>query len=185
MANTGDLAKLTIFIVACFIGFATGTSWGTIGIMRPWSALCLTGRPRLICCPSVWPLPAPAAYCGDHLSPSPIPPLWLPLVHCYHLNHVSPRSPTASPWLPFPSSSFIIAGLVQNVVICMIIAIALMIVTLFVIKAIVAKSTLVFSGNGRGRQGSCQVSYTPPNKRKPPLGLSFSISMSVYRYKCR
>ena len=38
MANTGDLAKFlpaVIFIVACFIGFATGTSWGTIGIMVP------------------------------------------------------------------------------------------------------------------------------------------------------
>ena len=38
MANTGSLAKFlpaVIFIVACFIGFATGTSWGTIGIMVP------------------------------------------------------------------------------------------------------------------------------------------------------
>ena len=38
MEGTGSLAKFlpaVIFIVACFIGFATGTSWGTIGIMVP------------------------------------------------------------------------------------------------------------------------------------------------------
>ena len=38
MAGTGSLAKFlpaVIYIVACFIGFATGTSWGTIGIMVP------------------------------------------------------------------------------------------------------------------------------------------------------
>ncbi|MFR5386803.1 MAG: Na+/H+ antiporter NhaC family protein [Oscillospiraceae bacterium] len=49
MANTGSLAKVpaaVIFIVACFIGFATGTSWVPSASWSRWSAPCLTGIPR-------------------------------------------------------------------------------------------------------------------------------------------
>ena len=143
MANTGDLAKFlpaVIFIVACFIGFATGTSWGTIGIMVP-----------LVCAVFDWTtqvdllsigLAASCAggVCGDHLSPISDTTIMASAgAHCYHLNHVSTQIPYGVTVAAVSFVSFIIAGLVQNVVICMIIAIALMIVTLFVIKAIVAK----------------------------------------------
>ena len=143
MANTGDLAKFlpaVIFIVACFIGFATGTSWGTIGIMVP-----------LVCAVFDWTtqvdllsigLAASCAggVCGDHLSPISDTTIMASAgAHCYHLNHVSTQIPYGVTVAAVSFASFIIAGLVQNVVICMIIAIALMIVTLFVIKAVVAK----------------------------------------------
>ena len=143
MANTGDLAKFlpaVIFIVACFIGFATGTSWGTIGIMVP-----------LVCAVFDWTtqvdllsigLAASCAggVCGDHLSPISDTTIMASAgAHCYHLNHVSTQIPYGITVAAVSFVSFIIAGLVQNVVICMIIAIALMIVTLFVIKAVVAK----------------------------------------------
>ena len=143
MANTGDLAKFlpaVIFIVACFIGFATGTSWGTIGIMVP-----------LVCAVFDWTtqvellsigLAASCAggVCGDHLSPISDTTIMASAgAHCYHLNHVSTQIPYGVTVAAVSFVSFIIAGLVQNVVVCMIIAIALMIVTLFVIKAVVAK----------------------------------------------
>ena len=143
MANTGNLAKFlpaVIFIVACFIGFATGTSWGTIGIMVP-----------LVCAVFDWTtqvdllsigLAASCAggVCGDHLSPISDTTIMASAgAHCYHLNHVSTQIPYGVTVAAVSFVSFIIAGLVQNVVICMIIAIALMIVTLFVIKAVVAK----------------------------------------------
>ncbi len=143
MANTGELAKFlpaVIFIVACFIGFATGTSWGTIGIMVP-----------LVCAVFDWTtqvdllsigLAASCAggVCGDHLSPISDTTIMASAgAHCYHLNHVSTQIPYGVTVAAVSFVSFIIAGLVQNVVICMIIAIALMIVTLFVIKAVVAK----------------------------------------------
>ena len=129
-----------IFIVACFIGFATGTSWGTIGIMVP-----------LVCAVFDWTtqvdllsigLAASCAggVCGDHLSPISDTTIMASAgAHCYHLNHVSTQIPYGITVAAVSFVSFIIAGLVQNVVICMIIAIALMIVTLFVIKAVVAK----------------------------------------------
>ena len=128
------------FIVACFIGFATGTSWGTIGIMVP-----------LVCAVFDWTtqvdllsigLAASCAggVCGDHLSPISDTTIMASAgAHCYHLNHVSTQIPYGITVAAVSFVSFIIAGLVQNVVICMIIAIALMIVTLFVIKAVVAK----------------------------------------------
>ena len=143
MANTGDLAKFlpaVIFIVACFIGFATGTSWGTIGIMVP-----------LVCAVFDWTtqvdllsigLAASCAggVCGDHLSPISDTTIMASAgAHCYHLNHVSTQLPYGVTVAAVSFVSYIIAGLVQNVVICMIIAIALLVVTLFVIKAIVAK----------------------------------------------
>ena len=143
MANTGDLAKFlpaVIFLIACFIGFATGTSWGTIGIMVP-----------LVCAVFDWTtqvdllsigLAASCAggVCGDHLSPISDTTIMASAgAHCYHLNHVSTQIPYGVTVAAVSFVSFIIAGLVQNVVICMIIAIALMIVTLFVIKAVVAK----------------------------------------------
>ncbi len=143
MANTGDLAKFlpaVIFIVACFIGFATGTSWGTIGIMVP-----------LVCAVFDWTtqvdllsigLAASCAggVCGDHLSPISDTTIMASAgAHCYHLNHVSTQIPYGVTVAAVSFVSFLIAGLVQNVVICMIIAIALLVVTLFVIKAIVAK----------------------------------------------
>ena len=143
MANTGDLAKFlpaVIFIVACFIGFATGTSWGTIGIMVP-----------LVCAVFDWTtqvdllsigLAASCAggVCGDHLSPISDTTIMASAgAHCYHLNHVSTQIPYGVTVAAVSFVSFIIAGLVQNVVICMIIAVVLMVVTLFVIKAVVAK----------------------------------------------
>ena len=143
MANTGDLAKFlpaVIFIVACFIGFATGTSWGTIGIMVP-----------LVCAVFDWTaqvellsigLAASCAggVCGDHLSPISDTTIMASAgAHCYHLNHVSTQLPYGVTVAAVSFVSYIIAGLVQNVVVCMIIAIALLVVTLFVIKAIVAK----------------------------------------------
>ena len=124
----------------CFIGFATGTSWGTIGIMVP-----------LVCAVFDWydqstllsiGLAASCAggVCGDHLSPISDTTIMASAgAHCFHLNHVSTQIPYGVTVAAVSFVSFIIAGLVQNVVVCMIIAVALMIGTLLVIKAVTAK----------------------------------------------
>ena len=143
MEGTGSLAKFlpaVIFIVACFIGFATGTSWGTIGIMVP-----------LVCAVFDWTdqstllsigLAASCAggVCGDHLSPISDTTIMASAgAHCFHLNHVATQIPYGVTVAAVSFVSFIIAGLVQSVVVCMIIAIVLMIGTLLVIRAITAK----------------------------------------------
>gem|GEM_PF-2158638 len=59
--------------------------------------------------------------------------------HCFHLNHVATQLPYGITVAAVSFVSFIIAGLVQSAVVCMIIAIVLMIATLLVIKAVTAK----------------------------------------------
>ena len=59
--------------------------------------------------------------------------------HCFHLNHVFTQLPYALTVAGVTFVSFILAGLIQNVVICLIIAAALMVATLLVIRAIISK----------------------------------------------
>ena len=143
MANTGSLANFlpaVIFIIACFIGFATGTSWGTIGIMVPLVCAVFDWTDQLTLLSIGIAASCAGGVCGDHLSPISDTTIMASAgAHCYHLNHVSTQIPYGVTVAAVSFVSYIIAGLVQNVVICMIIAIALLVVTLFVIKAIVSK----------------------------------------------
>lgn len=145
MSGAGSLMKFlpaVIFIIGCFIGFATGTSWGTIGIMAPivvnvfnyddpsLRTLCVIGL-AAACAGGV---------CGDHCSPISDTTIMASAgAHCFHLNHVFTQLPYAITVACVSFVSFILAGLIQNVVINLIIAVVLMVATLFVIKAIVAK----------------------------------------------
>ena len=143
MANTGSLAKFlpaVIFIVACFIGFATGTSWGTIGIMVPLVCAVFDWDTQMTLLSVGLAASCAGGVCGDHLSPISDTTIMASAgAHCFHLNHVSTQIPYGVTVAAVSFVSFIIAGLVQNVVVCMIIAVALMIGTLLVIRAIVAK----------------------------------------------
>ena len=143
MANTGNLAKFlpaVIFIVACFIGFATGTSWGTIGIMVPLVCAVFNWDTQIQLLSIGLAASCAGGVCGDHLSPISDTTIMASAgAHCYHLNHVSTQIPYGATVAAVSFVSFIIAGVVQNAVICMIIAIVLMVATLLVIKAIVSK----------------------------------------------
>ena len=143
MANTGSLAKFlpaVIFIVACFIGFATGTSWGTIGIMVPLVCAVFNWDTQMTLLSVGLAASCAGGVCGDHLSPISDTTIMASAgAHCFHLNHVSTQIPYGVTVAAVSFVSFLIAGLVQNVVICMIIAVALMIATLLVIKAVVSK----------------------------------------------
>ena len=143
MSNTGNLAKFlpaVIFIVACFIGFATGTSWGTIGIMVPLVCAVFNWDTQITLLSIGLAASCAGGVCGDHLSPISDTTIMASAgAHCFHLNHVATQLPYGVTVAAVSFVSFILAGLIQNAVICMIIAIVLMIVTLLVIKAIVSK----------------------------------------------
>ena len=106
--------------------------------------------------------------CGDHLSPISDTTIMASAgAHCYHLNHVATQIPYGVTVAAVSFVSFIIAGLVQNVVVCMIIAIVLMIVTLLVIKAIVSKK---HAGIFEEMAAADKVLYntnSPPNNYHP------------------
>ena len=143
MANTGSLAKFlpaVIFIVACFIGFATGTSWGTIGIMVPLVCAVFNWDTQMTLLSVGLAASCAGGVCGDHLSPISDTTIMASAgAHCFHLNHVATQIPYGITVAAVSFVSFIIAGIVQSAVVCMIIAIVLMIATLLVIKAITAK----------------------------------------------
>ena len=143
MANVGDLRMFLpaiIFIIGAAIGFATGTSWGTIGIMAPIVVSVFNYDVEPILCTIGLAAACSGGVMGDHCSPISDTTIMASAgAHCYHLNHVFTQIPYALTVAGVAFVSFILAGLIQNVVICLIIACVLMVATLLVIKAIVAK----------------------------------------------
>ena len=143
MASVGDLRMFLpaiIFIIGAAIGFATGTSWGTIGIMAPIVVQVFDFNTQPILCTIGLAAACSGGVMGDHCSPISDTTIMASAgAHCFHLNHVFTQLPYALTVSGVAFVSFILAGLIQNVVICLIIAVALMVGTLLVIKAIIAK----------------------------------------------
>ena len=185
MEGAGSLMNILpaiIFIIGAFIGFATGTSWGTIGIMAPivvnvfnyddpmQQTLCVIGL-AAACAGGV---------CGDHCSPISDTTIMASAgAHCYHLNHVYTQLPYAITVACVSFVSFLIAGFVQNVVVCLIIAIVLMIATLLVIKAIVSKK----QADKIAEIAAVKSAYIQSKKRKPAWAFFFC-SFSFLRTSC-
>ena len=143
MSGVGELAKFlpaVIFIIGAAIGFATGTSWGTIGIMAPIVVQVFNYDVQPTLCTIGLAAACAGGVMGDHCSPISDTTIMASAgAHCYHLNHVFTQIPYALTVAGVAFVSFILAGLIQNVVINLIIAVALMVGTLLVIKTIVAK----------------------------------------------
>ena len=127
-----------IFLVACVLAFATGTSWGTFGILIPIVTYMFgAGDPILIISMSAC---LAGAVCGDHCSPiSDTTIMSSAGAECNHINHVSTQMPYAITVAGISFVMFIIAGFIQNAWICLPIGVVLTIATLIVIKKIVEK----------------------------------------------
>ena len=143
MAGAGELKiylPAVIFIIGCAIGFATGTSWGTIGIMAPIVVSVFNYDVEPILCTIGLAAACSGGVMGDHCSPISDTTIMASAgAHCFHLNHVFTQMPYALTVSGVAFVSFILAGLIQNVVINLILACVLMVGTLLVIKVIVAK----------------------------------------------
>ena len=141
MSNAGSLAALlpaVIFIVACFIAFATGTSWGTFGILipivlgvfQPTDPLLFVGISACLA----------GAVCGDHCSPiSDTTIMSSAGAQCNHVDHISTQLPYSITVAAISFVMFLIAGFIPNAWICLPIGIALTVGTLVVIKLITKK----------------------------------------------
>lgn len=147
MANAGNLKLFlpaVIFIIGAAIGFATGTSWGTIGIMAPIVVAVFDYNVDPVLCTIGLAAACSGGVMGDHCSPISDTTIMASAgAHCYHLNHVFTQIPYALTVAGVAFVSFILAGLIQNVVINLIIAVVLMIVVLLVIRAITSKNAKV------------------------------------------
>ena len=134
-----------IFLVAVFISFSTGTSWGTFGILIPIVTSIFPASSELMYIGMSACLAG--SVCGDHCSPiSDTTIMSSAGARCDHINHVSTQLPYAVTVAAVSFVSFIIAGALGNLiggaltaVISLIVAVALMLGTMFVIRSMTAK----------------------------------------------
>jgi len=123
-----------IFIVACFLAFSTGTSWGTFGILIPIVVnVFMNTNPQLMII-SISACMA-GAVCGDHCSPISDTTIMASAgAQCDHVNHVSTQLPYVIIVAVISFITYIVAGFAQSAWISMPVGIILLLLTLVVIK---------------------------------------------------
>ncbi|MCQ2413752.1 MAG: Na+/H+ antiporter NhaC family protein [Clostridia bacterium] len=132
------LLPAVIFLVACVLAFATGTSWGTFGILIPIVASVFPVDSNLLFVGISACLAG--AVCGDHCSPISDTTIMASAgARCNHVDHVATQLPYAITVAAVSFVSFIIAGFIPNALIALPIAIALMVGTVFCIRFITNK----------------------------------------------
>ncbi len=134
--NLYSFLPAIIFVVAIFLAFSTGTSWGTFGILIPIVVAVFAGTNETMLVLAISACMA-GAVCGDHCSPiSDTTIMSSAGAQCNHVNHVSTQLPYAITVACVSFVTYIIAGFVRNAWICLPIGVVLMLVTLFVIRRI-------------------------------------------------
>ncbi len=124
-----------IFLIAFGLAFATGTSWGTFGILLPIVITVFSGAGEILIIAMSACLAG--AVCGDHCSPISDTTIMASAgAQCNHVNHVSTQLPYALTVAGVSVVAYILAGFIQNWLIVLPIAIVLMVATLFVLKAL-------------------------------------------------
>lgn len=125
-----------IFVVGAFLAFATGTSWGTFGILIPIVVNIFLGTNHTMMIISISACMA-GAVCGDHCSPISDTTIMASAgAQCNHMNHVSTQLPYAVLVAGISCLTYIIAGFVRNPVVPFIIGVFILIGTFVGIKYI-------------------------------------------------
>ncbi len=127
-----------IFLVGCFLAFATGTSWGTFGILIPIvvEAFSETNGELMIIAISAC---MAGAVCGDHCSPISDTTIMASAgAQCEHVNHVSTQLPYAIVAAAVSFVAYIIAGFSQSAFVALPCGIVLMLAVLVGIKKLTA-----------------------------------------------
>ena len=133
-----NMLPAVIFLVACVLAFASGTSWGTFGILIPIVTAIFPSDSALLyigisaCCAG--------AVCGDHCSPiSDTTIMSSAGAQVEHVNHVATQLPYAITVACLSFVCFVFAGFIQNWVVCLAIGVVLVLAVLFVIRAVTAR----------------------------------------------
>ena len=136
------LLPVIVFAIGCLLAFATGTSWGTFGILIPIVQNVFSmDDPMAIVCISAC---MAGAVCGDHCSPISDTTIMASAgAQCDHVNHVSTQLPYAITCAAVSGVTYLIAGLLVHFgitgMIALPIGIVLMLGTLFVIRQATGK----------------------------------------------
>lgn len=136
--NFQMLLPVIVFVIGCLLSFATGTSWGTFGILIPIVQNVFSmDNPLAIICISAC---MAGAVCGDHCSPISDTTIMASAgAQCDHVNHVSTQLPYAISCAAISGVSYVLAGFLANAglpgLIALPFGILLMIGFLFFMKA--------------------------------------------------
>ena len=132
-----SLLPAIVFLIGTFLAFATGTSWGTFGILIPIVVNVFgadLGNELMIIAISAC---MAGAVCGDHCSPISDTTIMASAgAQCDHIRHVSTQLPYALMAAAVSFVGYVIAGFVRSWFICLPVSIILMIVALFAAKKI-------------------------------------------------
>ena len=145
MENASDhlysLLPAVIFLVACFLAFASGTSWGTFGILIPIvMAVFDPNSPLLIIGISAC---LAGAVCGDHCSPiSDTTIMSSAGAQVEHVKHVSTQLPYAISVAGISFVMYIIAGFAKNAAICLVLGAVVTVAFLFFMRAMVGRRAI-------------------------------------------
>ena len=143
------LLPFILFVVAIGLSFATGTSWGTFGILIPivthvfsaeLAGVSATGQipEMVIICISAC---LAGAVCGDHCSPISDTTIMASTgAQCDHVNHVATQLPYAFTVASVCAAGYLLAGLVQNVYVVLGSSILLMLGLLIIIRGRTGKT---------------------------------------------
>ena len=127
-----------VFLIACGLSFATGTSWGTFGILIPITlgVFPLTAPLGVVCVSACMA----GAVCGDHCSPISDTTIMASAgAQCDHVTHVSTQLPYAMTTAAASFIGYVFAGFVPNAAIALPVALAVMVGMLFAMKAILSR----------------------------------------------
>ena len=123
-----------IFLIATGLSFATGTSWGTFGILIPITLKVFpleSGNPLAIICVSAC---MAGAVCGDHCSPiSDTTIMSSAGARCDHIAHVSTQMPYALTAAAISFVTYLVAGFAKNAALCLTVGVALTIGTMLLL----------------------------------------------------
>jgi Na+/H+ antiporter NhaC len=124
---------LLVFVIGCLLAFATGTSWGTFGILIPIvQSVFPMDNPLAIICISAC---MAGAVCGDHCSPISDTTIMASAgAQCDHVNHVSTQLPYAVSCAVISGLTYVVAGFVKTAFIALPVGVLLMIGFLLLVK---------------------------------------------------
>lgn len=128
------LLPAIIFLVACFLAFATGTSWATFGILIPIVVDAFMGVDYTLMIISISACMA-GAVCGDHCSPISDTTIMASAgAECEHVSHVATQLPYVIFVAIISCLIYILAGFVKSAFICLPIGMALILLFLLFMK---------------------------------------------------
>lgn len=129
-----NFLPMIIFLIGCGLAFATGTSWGTFGILIPIVVAAFQETDPQLMIISMSACMA-GAVCGDHCSPISDTTIMASAgAQCFHLNHVNTQLPYALTVAGISSVAFILAGFTRNLFISWIVGIVLLVGVLLLAK---------------------------------------------------